>query len=94
MVQRIHGSVLCVSSDVCNYFVAYASTGVYVVMCMVLYMHCAYMVYRARAEDVVKKPTNITFEEAASIPLAGMTAYQVLKSLKGGEKVFLILLIM
>ena len=41
----------------------------------------------ARAENCAKKPSNISFEDAASVPLAGLTAYQALSSLKGGEKV-------
>ena len=45
----------------------------------------------ARTSDVVTKPDNISFEEAASIPLAGMTAFQVLKEsgLKEGDSVFI-----
>ena len=41
--------------------------------------------------DVVTKPDNIGFEEAASIPLAGMTALQVLKEsgLKEGDSIFI-----
>ena len=41
--------------------------------------------------DVVTKPDNISFEEAASIPLAGMTALQVLKEsgLKEGDSIFI-----
>ena len=35
-----------------------------------------YAEYHAEDEDIVaKKPANLTFEEAASLPLAGMTAY-------------------
>ena len=45
----------------------------------------------ARTSDVVTKPDSISFEEAASIPLAGMTAFQVLKEsgLKEGDSVFI-----
>merc|ERR1719414_392076 len=45
----------------------------------------------ARAVDVARKPSNISFEEAASIPLAGMTVYQAFKKmgLKEGENVFI-----
>lgn len=42
--------------------------------------------------DVAIKPKNITMEEAASIPLVGLTAYQVLiekANLKSGQKVFI-----
>lgn len=43
-------------------------------------------------DDVALKPKNITMEEAASIPLVGLTAWQVLVEkarLKKGEKVFI-----
>lgn len=43
-------------------------------------------------DDVALKPKNITMEEAASIPLVGLTAWQVLiekARLKKGEKVFI-----
>ena len=45
----------------------------------------------AHVSDIVTKPDNISFEEAASIPLAGMTAFQVLKQsgLKEGDSVFI-----
>jgi len=45
----------------------------------------------ARVSDVARKPANVSFEEAASIPLAGMTAYQAFKNmgLKEGESVFI-----
>ena len=45
----------------------------------------------ARVQDVVMKPANISFEEAASLPLAGMTAYQALKlaGLKEGGSVLI-----
>ena len=45
----------------------------------------------ADTANVVMKPDNLTFEEAASIPLAGMTALQALKSsgLKEGDKIFI-----
>ena len=45
----------------------------------------------ADTANVVEKPANLTFEEAASIPLVGMTALQVLKSsgLKEGDSVFI-----
>ena len=39
----------------------------------------------ARVENVVPKPDNLSFEEAASIPLAGMTAYQVGKRENAGK---------
>ncbi len=41
---------------------------------------------------LAKKPTNISFEEAAAVPLAGLTAYQGLfdhGNLKEGEKVLI-----
>jgi len=56
------------------------------------------MKYGALAEYVVctipelaKKPTNLSFSEAASIPLAGLTAYQSLRrgAVKEGSKVFI-----
>jgi alcohol dehydrogenase len=45
----------------------------------------------ADTANVVVKPENLTFEEAASIPLVGMTALQVLKSsgLKEGGSIFI-----
>ena len=45
----------------------------------------------AHTSNVVTKPENISFEEAASIPLVGMTALQVLKTsgLKEGDSVFI-----
>lgn len=42
--------------------------------------------------DVARKPKNISMEEAASIPLVGLTAWQALiekANLKKGEKVFI-----
>ena len=45
----------------------------------------------ADTSNVVLKPENLTFEEAASIPLVGLTALQVLKSsgLKEGDSIFI-----
>ena len=45
----------------------------------------------AHSSNVVVKPDNITFAEAASIPLVGMTALQVLKNsgLKEGGSIFI-----
>ena len=45
----------------------------------------------ADTSNVVLKPENLTFEEAASIPLVGMTALQVLKAsgLKEGDSIFI-----
>ena len=45
----------------------------------------------ADVSNVVLKPTNLTFEEAASIPLVGMTALQVLKAAKlnEGDSIFI-----
>lgn len=45
----------------------------------------------ARVENAVLKPDNLSFEEAASIPLAGMTAYQGLKlaGLQEGGSIFI-----
>lgn len=42
--------------------------------------------------DIALKPSNLTFEEAASIPLVGLTAYQALNDvmqLKQGDKVLI-----
>ena len=33
--------------------------------------------YVANKEDLARMPANVSFEEAAGIPLAGLTAYQV-----------------
>ncbi len=43
------------------------------------------------ADAVAKKPTNITFEEAAGIPLAGLTALQALENagIKANDKVLI-----
>lgn len=44
------------------------------------------------ADVVVKKPDNLSYEEAASIPLAGLTAWQALVDhgkVKGGDKVLI-----
>ena len=63
-----------------------------------VYVRLAGMNYGALSEYVVcntaevgKKPTNISFSEAASIPLAGLTAFQSLKrgGVKEGSKVFI-----
>ena len=46
----------------------------------------------AKAENVAKKPSNINHRQAAGIPLAGLTAYQVLfdiAQLQHGEYVFI-----
>ena len=45
----------------------------------------------ADVSNVVVKPSNLTFEEAASIPLVGMTAIQALNAakLKQGDSVFI-----
>lgn len=46
----------------------------------------------AKPHQIAIKPRNISFEEAATIPLAGLTAYQSLKrlgKLKHGEQVFI-----
>lgn len=43
-------------------------------------------------DDIALKPTNLTFEEAASIPLVGLTSYQALNDimkLKKGQKVLI-----
>ena len=45
-----------------------------------------------KEDSVAKKPRNLTMEEAASIPLVGLTAWQALiekASLKKGQKVFI-----
>jgi NADPH:quinone reductase-like Zn-dependent oxidoreductase len=44
-----------------------------------------------KADDLSLKPTNLSFEEAASLPLVGLTGYQALvdiAKLKPGQKVF------
>ncbi len=42
-------------------------------------------------EDISLKPTNLSFEEAASIPLVGLTSFQAfeLMGLKKGQKIFI-----
>src|SRR5204863_5168432 len=45
-----------------------------------------------KEDSVAKKPKNLTMEEAASIPLVGLTAWQALietAGLKKGQKVFI-----
>jgi alcohol dehydrogenase len=45
-----------------------------------------------KEDSVAKKPKNLTMEEAASIPLVGLTAWQALiekAGLKNGQKVFI-----
>lgn len=63
-----------------------------------VFVRLAGMKYGAMAEYVVcttaeiaKKPSNISFSEAASIPLAGLTALQALRrgGVKEGSKVFI-----
>lgn len=63
-----------------------------------VYVRLAGMKYGAMAEyvvcttaEVAKKPSNISFTEAASIPLAGLTALQALRrgGVKEGSKVFI-----
>lgn len=63
-----------------------------------VFVRLAGMKYGAMAEYVVcstaeiaKKPSNISFAEAASIPLAGLTALQALRrgGVKEGSKVFI-----
>ncbi|MEU4211205.1 NADP-dependent oxidoreductase [Streptomyces sp. NPDC026206] len=39
----------------------------------------------APVRTLAPKPANLTFEEAAGIPLAGLTAYQALKAVKAAE---------
>lgn len=45
----------------------------------------------ARPEDIVLKPGNITYEEAAAVPLAALTIWQPLNkvSIKPGDRVFI-----
>ena len=63
-----------------------------------VYVRLAGMAYGALSEyvvcsahEVALKPTSISFSEAASFPLAGLTAYQSLKrgGVKEGSKVFI-----
>jgi alcohol dehydrogenase len=63
-----------------------------------VFVRLAGMKYGAIAEYVVctvpeiaKKPTNISFSEAAAVPLAGLTALQLLRygGVKEGSKVFI-----
>ena len=45
-----------------------------------------------KEDDVARKPTRLTMEEAASIPLVGLTAWQALierANLKRGQKVLI-----
>lgn len=45
-----------------------------------------------KAEDISFKPRNLTFEEAASVPLVGLTTYQAFTELMGlhsGERIFI-----
>jgi NADPH:quinone reductase-like Zn-dependent oxidoreductase len=47
---------------------------------------------RAKASDVVKKPDGVTFEQAAALPVAGVTALQGLRDrgrLRPGQKVLI-----
>lgn len=46
----------------------------------------------AKESSVAKKPKNISFEEAASIPLVGLTSWQAFRersSLRSGQRVFI-----
>jgi len=55
--------------------------------------HGAYAEYIVLSEDqLAKKPKNLSFIEAASVPLAGLTAYQALLDaahIKKGEKILI-----
>jgi len=44
------------------------------------------------ATDLIRKPANVTFEEAATVPIAGLTALQGLRDhgrLQAGERVLI-----
>lgn len=41
--------------------------------------------FAVKAADIAPKPTNLTFEQAASIPLVGLTTYQAFTELMGLE---------
>jgi NADPH:quinone reductase-like Zn-dependent oxidoreductase len=43
----------------------------------------------AQTEHVARKPAGVSFEEAASVPLAGLTAMQCLAGLKPGQRVLI-----
>ncbi|MGM0879271.1 MAG: NADP-dependent oxidoreductase [Bacillota bacterium] len=48
--------------------------------------------FSVHEEDIALKPKNLTFEEAASIPLVGLTSYQALHdilSIKKGQKILI-----
>jgi zinc-binding alcohol dehydrogenase/oxidoreductase len=43
-------------------------------------------------EFVAKKPNNLTFDQAAAVPLSAMTAYRAMiasSALKGGDTIFI-----
>jgi NADPH:quinone reductase-like Zn-dependent oxidoreductase len=44
---------------------------------------------RVSAQLVERKPANLTFEQAATLPLAGNTAWMGLRELKAGQKVLI-----
>jgi NADPH:quinone reductase-like Zn-dependent oxidoreductase len=50
----------------------------------------SYADYAAAAEDeLAPKPTNLTFEQAAAAPMAGLVALQALRSVRPGQRVLI-----
>lgn len=50
----------------------------------------SYAAYAAASEDeLAPKPTNLTFEQAAATPMAGLVALQALRDVKAGQKVLI-----
>ncbi len=50
----------------------------------------SYADYASASEDTLaKKPTNLTFEQAATVPMAGLVALQALRNVEAGQKVLI-----
>ena len=50
----------------------------------------SYAEYAAAAEDqLAPKPANLTFEQAAAVPMAGQVALQALRGIESGQKVLI-----
>jgi len=50
----------------------------------------SYADYASASEDTLaKKPANLTFEQAATVPMAGLVALQALRNVKAGQKVLI-----